>query len=176
MREILKSKKFIIPALAIALAYVLLITYLMNYRLAKDTAFGSYPLTYKWNIMVSLIQGLGTSMTGFSVFLLMLTGALTGINLTLVTLRLAALKSAGKLHVMVGGSSLLAIVGSGCAACGLPVIGLLGLSGSVLYLPFRGMELSIIAVLLLLMTLYFMIVTYPTEQVCKIINKSYEKR
>ncbi len=174
MKEILKSKQFIIPALVIAILYVLLLTYLMNFQLTKDTLLGNYPISYKWNILVALFQGLGTSMTKFSLFLLILAGLLTGINLTLVTLRLRAMRGDGKLHVMVGGSSLLAIVGSGCAMCGLPILALLGLSGSLIYLPFHGTEISVIAVVLLLMTLYFMTISYPTSQVCKIINKTYE--
>ena len=175
MIEILKSKKFIIPALLITIAYILLVTYLMNFRLTKDTLLGDYPLSYKWNIMVALVQGLGTSMTKVALVLLILTAILTGVNFTLVKLRLSALRKGGKLHFMVGGSSLIAIVTSGCAMCGLPILGLLGLSGSLIYLPFQGTELSVIAVILLLITLYFMLVSYPTEQVCKIINKPYEK-
>lgn len=112
-------------------------------------------------------------MTKFSLFLLILAALLTGINLTLVTLRLRAMRGDGKLHIMVGGSSLLAIVGSGCAMCGLAVLALLGLSGSLIYLPFHGTEISVVAVILLLMTLYFLMLSYPTKQVCKIINKSY---
>ena len=176
MKTILKSKKFIIPALLITLGYILLVTYLMNYQLTKNTVLGNYPISYKWDILVALLQGLGTSMTKLALLLLIITAILTGINLTLVTLRLAALRSGGKLHFMVGGSSLIAIVTSGCAMCGLPILGLLGLSGSLIYLPFQGTELSVIAVLLLLITLYFMLVSYPTEQVCKIINKSYLPR
>jgi hypothetical protein len=173
MYQIFKSKKFIIPALAITIAYVLLVTYLMNFQLTKDTLLGSYPIGYKWNIMTALLQGLGTSMTKFALVLLILTAVLTGINLTLVTLRLSALRSGGKLHIMVGGSSVIAIVTSGCAMCGLPILGLLGLSGSLIYLPFQGTELSVISVILLLITLYFMLMSYPTEQVCKIINPNY---
>jgi hypothetical protein len=175
MKEILKSKKFIIPSVVIAIAYILLVTYLMNFRLTKDTLLGDYPLSYKWNIMVALLQGLGTSMTKVALVLLILTAILTGVNFTLVKLRLSALRKGGKLHFMVGGSSFIAIVTSGCAMCGLPILGLLGLSGSLIYLPFQGTELSVIAVILLLITLYFMLVSYPTEQVCKIINKPYEK-
>ncbi len=174
MKEIIKSKQFIIPAALIAILYILLVTYLMNFQLTKDTLFGNYPISYKWNILVALLQGLGTSMTKFALVLLLLTAILTGINLTLVALRLLILRSGGKLHLMVGGSSLIAIVTSGCAMCGLPILGLLGLSGSLIYLPFQGTELSVIAVILLLMTLYFMLSSYPTEQVCKIINKAYE--
>jgi len=90
----------------------------------------------------------------------------------LVYLRLKAMRGNGKLNIMVGGSSMLAIVGSGCAACGLPILALLGLSGSLVYLPGHGTELSVIAVLLLLTTFYYMIKSYPTEQVCKLINKA----
>lgn len=171
MVVIFRSRKFIIPALLIAIGYILLVTYLMNFQLAKDTLFGGYPISYKWNITAALIQGLGTSMTTFSLTLLILAALLTGINLTLVALRISAIRNGGKLHFMAGGSSLFAIVGSGCAACGLPILGLFGLTGSFLYLPFHGTEFSIIAVALLLITLYFMIATYPTQQVCKIINK-----
>lgn len=174
MREIFKSKKFIVPALIITVCYVLLVTYLMNFQLTKDTVFGNYPVSYKWNILLALLQGLGTSMTKFALFLLILTAVLTGINLTLVTLRLSVLRKGGKLHLMVGGSSLISIVTSGCAMCGLPILGLLGLSGSLIYLPFHGTELSVIAVILLLITLYFMLLSYPTKQVCNLINKSYE--
>ena len=175
MTAIFRSKKFIIPALLITIGYILLVTYLMNFQLTKDTLLGNYPISYKWNIMVALLQGLGTSMTKVALVLLILTAILTGVNFTLVTLRLAALRGSGKLHFMVGGSSLIAIVTSGCAMCGLPILGLLGLSGSLVYLPFQGTELSVIAVVLLLITLYFMLVSYPTEQVCKIINQLYEK-
>ena len=176
MKTIFCSRKFIMPALLITIAYILLVTYLMNFQLTKDTLLGDYPISYKWTIMVALLEGLGTSMTKFALVLLILTALLTGINLTLVSLRLLVLRGGGKLHLMVGGSSLIALVTSGCAMCGLPVLGLLGLSGSLIYLPFQGTELSVIAVLLLLITLYFMLVSYPAEQVCKIINKSYSPR
>lgn len=172
MQEIFKSKRFLIPAFAITALYILLVTYLMNWSLVKDTLLGGYSVIYKWRILTGLLQGLTTSMTTFALLLLLLTAILTGINLTLVFLRLKAMRSNGKLHVMVGGSSLLAIVGSGCAVCGLPILALLGLSGTLIYLPWHGIELSIAAVMLLLITLYFMFRSYPTSQVCKLINKT----
>jgi hypothetical protein len=172
MQEIFKSKRFLIPAVAVAVLYIFLVTYLMNWSLVKDTLLGAYSVVYKWRMLTGLLQGLTTSIATFTLLLLLLTAALTGINLTLVFLRLKAMRSNGKLHVMVGGSSLLAIVGSGCAMCGLPILALLGLSGSLIYLPWRGIELSIIAVVLLLTTLFFMIRSYPSEQVCKLISKT----
>ncbi len=58
---------------------------------------------------------------------------------------------------MVGGSSLLGIVGGGCASCGLPVLALPGMSGAIAYLPFQGMELSIVVIVLLLISLFTLI-------------------
>lgn len=176
MKDILLSKKVLGCALVIAIAYVLLAVYLMNFSLVKDTVLGSYPLAYKFNLLIALLGGMWTAMTRFSLLILVLTALLTGINLTLLVLRLSVMRGSGKLHVMVGGSSLLAIVSSGCAICGLPILALLGLSGSILYLPFQGAEISVAATALLLMTLYFMIISYPTEQVCKILSKPYKKR
>jgi len=167
MKDILLSKKVLFVSLSIAATYIVLAVYLMNFSLVKDTIFGSFPLSYKFNLLTALLGGMWTAMTKFSLFLLVLTGILTGINLTLLVLRLSVMRGSGKLHIMVGGSSLLAIVSSGCAVCGLPILALLGLSGSIIYLPFQGAEISVVAVILLLMTLYFMIVSYPTEQVCK---------
>lgn len=174
MKDILLSKKVLLTSCAIAVAYIVLAVYPMNFSLVKDTIFGSFPLSYKFRLLIALLGGMWTAMTKFSLFLFVLTGILTGINLTLLTLRLSVMRGSGKLHVMVGGSSLLAIVSSGCAVCGLPILALFGLSGSIIYLPFQGAEISVVAVVLLLMTLYFMIISYPTEQVCKIINKPYE--
>ncbi len=171
MREILLSKKFLSLSLGIAVIYIILAVYLMNFILVKDTIFGSFPLSYKFRLLIILLGGMWTAMTKVSLFLLAFTAVLTGINLTLLGLRISVLRGGGKLHIMVGGSSLLAIVSSGCALCGLPILALLGLSGSLVYFPFQGTEISVVAIVLLLMTLYFMIISYPTEQVCKIINK-----
>ena len=60
-------------------------------------------------------------------------------------------------HIVAGSGSLLGIIGSGCAACGLPIISLLGLTGSIMYLPFHGSELSVISIVLLSLSFYAMI-------------------
>lgn len=167
MAGIFRYRHFLVSSAVIAAVYILLVTYVANIALIRDTLLGSYSFGYKWDILTGLLFGLTTSMTAFALVVLILTAVLTGMNLTLLILRLRALSGGGKLHVAVGGSSLLAIAGSGCAACGLPVLALLGLSGSLVYLPWRGTELSVAALLLLLVTLYFMLVSYPAELVCK---------
>ncbi|MCL4365639.1 hypothetical protein M1437_00215 [Patescibacteria group bacterium] len=69
---------------------------------------------------------------------------------------------------MVGGSSILGIAGSGCAACGLPVLAFLGVGGSVAYLPFKGNEISTIAIVMLAIPLYLIIRSENLKQTCAI--------
>lgn len=163
------SKKIIIPTVIIAALYVIATIYLMNAGLVKDTIFGSYSLSYKWNLLVALLAGMWTAMSKLSLMLLVIVAVLTGANLTLVVQRVRAIRASGKMSVVVGGSSLLGIVGSGCASCGLPILALLGLSGAIFYLPFQGLELSVLAVILLSFSLYTLMGQRAKQAVCDVV-------
>jgi|SRR3989338_2002209 len=160
------SKRFIIPTLLITFFYVILITYSMNTGFLKDTLFGEYNIFYKLKISLTMIQGMWTAMSGLGLTVLFLVALLTGANLTLLFSKINMLKNSKNLQLVVGGNSLLGIVGSGCAACGLPILSLLGLGGSVMYLPFRGQELSYISLILLIISLYLLLKN--NNQACKI--------
>lgn len=166
--------KILFPTLIIALFYFILITLLMNNSLVKNTFLGSYELVYKIKIVTGLIQGMWTSMSRIGFSLLIVIAFLTGVNLSLLSLKIKSLKEQGSLRFVVGGSSLLGIVGSGCAACGLPILALLGLGGSIAHLPLRGMELSYLSVLLLLLSFYIL-VKADAHQSCNVEpGKIYE--
>lgn len=163
------SRRFIIPTLIIAIFYVIAITYSMNVRILRDTLGGDYDVTYKLKLLFSLLQGVWTAMSGPGLTVLFLVALLTGANLTLLFGKVSLLKNNKNLRLVVGGNSLLGIVGSGCAACGLPILSLLGLSGSVMYLPFRGAEISYISLVLLTVSFYLLIKN--SNQVCTLEKK-----
>lgn len=160
----------IIASTLIATAYLVIITFLMNSNLLITTLVGNYDIDYKFKIFTSLFLGMWNSMSGTGFTLLIVTAILTGINLSLLGKKLKNLKKQGNLKLVVGGSTLIGIVGSGCASCGLPILALLGLSGSIAYLPFRGMELSYLAVILLLFSLYHLIKANNKNE-CEIVKK-----
>lgn len=168
MLRILTSSKFLIPTLIIASIYVVFATYLMNANLVSNTIFGSFAIAYKLNILLALLQGMWTAMSGSALILLFLTAILTGANLTLLARQIKALRTAQNLHFVVGGNSLLGIVGSGCAACGLPILSILGLSGSIIYLPFRGVEISYLAAVLLSISFYLLLKSVFEKEYCAI--------
>lgn len=164
------TKRVLIQAVLISIIYFMLTIYMMNFDLARDTLFGSYNLSYKINLLWALIGGIWTSMTTLSLFVIFLIAILTGINISLLTEKVALLKSTGKVQFFAGGGSLLGVVGSGCAACGIPALSLLGLSGSLIYFPFRGIEIGIAALLLLVLSFYFLTRFGNTVKMCEVKN------
>lgn len=169
MDKSLRSPRFLAPMIVFSSVYLIFVTLLMNTNLVRNTISGSYGFDYKIKILLSLIQGMWTAMSGTGFFLLLATALLTGANLSLLTLKIKSLKKHGNLRLVAGGSSLLGLAGSGCAACGLPILALLGLGGSVAFLPLRGMELSYLSVLLLVISFYILAKT-PTQKSCNINN------
>jgi len=149
--------KNIVPTILIAALYIVAAVYLMNVSLVRDTVFGAHSFSYKWNVLLALLAGMWTAMSALSLVLLWIVAILTGANLTLVVRRLQTIRASGKMSFVVGGSSLLGIVGSGCASCGLPILAFLGLSGAVFYLPFQGIELSVLAIIFLSISLYVLL-------------------
>lgn len=160
-------KSVILPTLAIATIYFLGTTYLMNSRLAVDTFTGNYPVAYKFNLLAALILGMWSVMGTYGLTILFTTAILTGANLVLLVQRLTIMSRLGNVHFVVGGSTLLGVVTSGCAACGLPILSLLGISGSLAFLPFRGLELSYLTLILLVISLVLLIKTKPALD-CKV--------
>ena len=63
-----------------------------------------------------------------------------------------------KIGLKENSSSVLGVVGgalgSGCPVCGATLIGLLGVSGGLAVLPFKGLELKILSLGLLLFSTY----------------------
>lgn len=171
MKEVVLKPNFLFSSLVISSIYLIATTFLMNGGLVKDTILGVYSLQYKINLLLALLQGMWTAMNGTGLLVLVLTALLTGANLTLLWQRIQQMGSFNNLHFVVGGNSFLGIVGSGCAACGLPVLSLLGLSGSVIYLPFRGAELSYLAVILLSISFFLLLRSFLEQQSCPIPAK-----
>lgn len=154
------------PTISVAFIYIILVTYSMNVSILIDTLFGDYSIVYKLKLMTALLEGMWTAMSGSGLIALFFVAVLTGANLTLLSEKIITLKKFDKLQLVVGGNSLLGIVGSGCAACGLPILALLGLSGSIMYLPYHGAELSYLSIALLGISFYLLIKS--RDQACKV--------
>lgn len=171
MQRLLISSKFLVPTLVIASIYVVFVTYIMNIRLVQATAFGSFSATYKVSLLFALLTGMWTAMSGAGLILLFATAILTGANLTLLVRQIKMLRGAQNLHFVVGGNTLLGVTAAGCTACGLPLLSILGLSGSIINLPFHGQELSYLAVILLSISFYLLLKSVFEKEYCVVPSK-----
>ncbi len=161
-------RNFIISTFVIAMLYLVIAIYIMNFSLVKSTLLGSFKIDYKIKLLISLLGGVWTAMSGFGLAMSILISLLTGANFTLIFQRFMQIRSFGKLHFFAGAGSLMGFIGSGCVVCGLPILALFGLSGSIIYLPFRGAEISVISAILLIVSFYLIIKSEMQNKVCSV--------
>ncbi len=103
------------------------------------------------------IQWYGVSFTVTTVTMGFVIAILTGIN---TALALYKKQMTGSLGFKKGtgssiGSAFTGAVASGCPVCTAPLLGIFGLAGALGLLPFKGLELKAIAIIVLGVALYF---------------------
>lgn len=167
--------KFMSTLLLVALIYITLSIYSINYRLIEQTLTGKYPLMYKTSLFVSLLQGLFTAFTPFHIVLLLGTALLVGANIAMLIKTIRKLKRQGHITLTVGGATLLGIAVGGCGTCGISILAMLGLSTALSALPFHGLELHILAIVLLSLSMFHLTKKYHETVICSIPPKKKQK-
>ena len=152
-----------------SLIYFILSTLILNYRLIYQTLAGDYSLIYKLTLTSNLITGAWIAFSRIDFVLLILTSVLVGLNILLITKTIRKLESQkGRFSVSVGGGAILGTVVAGCSSCGFSVLSLLGLSASLSFIPFGGIGLHLLAIILLLFSFFYALRTLHYKVVCKI--------
>lgn len=162
MRNIITSGRFQATFTLTALTYFLLIILLMNSELVVSTLSGDFSLAYKFSILSSLVAGFGTAFTFQGQLSLILISLLTGLNIALILHKVSKTSKISSAGIFLG------MAGSGCASCGLPIISLLGLTGGLVYLPWHGFEISLIAIILLAVSLIVLLKDIRMEKSCNL--------
>jgi hypothetical protein len=140
----------------------------MNFSLIKNAVFGENNLSFKLKILFYTVEGLFASVNAINIAILIITSILSGLNIALILQRISLLRKLNRFNLTISGSSFLGIASSGCASCGLPIISLIGLSGSIAFLPFKGGELPYVSISLLLLSLYFLVKDNKNVKECEI--------
>lgn len=154
--RLILNRKNLLYILFIFFLYLFASISITNHGLVFATIFTNYPLYYKFLIISGLFLGLYTSLSTLDFYLLIITAFLVAFNLTLLALTLKNLKNS-QLSLVVGGASILSIAAIGCTSCGLSVLSILGFSGALIFLPFDGLTVHIISLLLLLFSTFYML-------------------
>lgn len=143
--SVIKRRKYWIPGVILSAVIFGLSYYLM----VKNVAFKS--------IMIYAEMS-GFWYTVFSVAMSLAVAILSGIYLALFLFRrnlIKEKKNAGHAATGAGGVTT-ALLASGCPTCGAPVLAIFGAPLALSALPFRGLEIKLLSILLLSLAIYLL--------------------
>jgi hypothetical protein len=160
-RLVLSVPAYALLALVAAAAALTLFVVSLNVTLVSDLVVGgTLPLENRLTILLELYPFVGTSFGAVQGALLLVVGALSGID---VAMAVYHFREHG-VSLRSGGTSVAGIVlgtlGAGCAACGsavlLGLLSLFGVTSSLLFLPLDGLEFALGAVVVLVLSIYWL--------------------
>jgi len=153
LKEVFRDKKYWGLAVGftfIAMAFNLLVT---NFSLLKNQ--------FSIGLFFTLLFGSMAAMPKFSLSLLVimaiLGGVVTSMSIFLVTRQVSG--------AAAGSSVLLAVIAPACPSCAIGPLAALGLGGYLAVLPFRGVEIGILGLVVLVGALLFLS-TKITTKIC----------
>ena len=161
IRLVLSRVSYALFAVVAAAVALMVFSLTQNFWFLVDVlGFEFLSLEDKLYIVLDQYPLVGTQFDLFQSLLLYTVAILTGANLTLAVYHV---REHG-LNLKTGGAGTLgtifAILGAGCAACGSAVlVGLLslfGASSALLLLPMEGLELLVVALVLLVLSIYWL--------------------
>lgn len=92
----------------------------------------------------------------------------SGINISMITFQYLSDRSVSKSNFATGGGVMGSAFGAGCPACSTSILSLLGVSGGLGVLPFKGIEITSFGLLILLISFYFISKSINSCKACQI--------
>ena len=178
LKQVFSKKRYATLALFIAVAVIMLSAWLPNLRLIKIVFSSSTAtLSSKFNVLFNLLGSIQTNFTGYSIFFTITIAVLFGINVAMV---IYFIKQRKKILQQSGlatsfGGLVTGLFGVGCATCGTiilgPVLSAIGLGGLITFLPFNGQEFTILSIILLALSIFWVARKIQEPSVCKVPTK-----
>lgn len=157
---VLRNPFYVILAAVIAFVSLGVFIFSQNIGLLLDlVVFGSLPLDSKVGIVVGMYASIVTAAEPVSSAVFVTIAALVGVNVSMLayyvrTQDLTLRRGSGSL-----GGLILGTLGAGCASCGSAVlagiVSLFGGAGMLSLLPLDGLEFSLLAIPLILLSSYW---------------------
>lgn len=142
---ILKRKKYGL----IALVAAIIMAAFSYYLTIVNVAFHSFFL---------LIQMDGWTFTTISLGLSLIISALFGIYISLFVFRRDLIKDSKNVKPIISGvgGSVAGVIAAACPSCGAPLLAFFGAPLALMALPFQGLEIKVLSILLLLLSVYLL--------------------
>jgi len=160
VRLVLSIPVYAVLSVVAAVLALSVFVFSQNIPLVSFALTGSIPLDARLTILLERYPFLGTDFGTLTGLALLAVAGLTGVDIAMVTYHV---REHG-LSVEQGGGSavgvVLGVLGAGCAACGsailVGVLSLVGATGLLTALPLEGLEFSLLAAVVLVLSLYWL--------------------
>jgi hypothetical protein len=139
-----------------AFLYLALSFILMNFSVLSNIFQNNFTPSTTIEILLTYIKDYFLSIPSLSLSLLLIISLLFGINLSLSLLKARTI-SRQKNVKLTFGIGIVSLAAGGCGACGFSVLSLIGAGGALTLLPFQGLEISLLAIVILSASLYYTI-------------------
>jgi len=175
-KQIFGNFKYLVTGFVLAILFYSFNVTIPNIALLKYnySNFGFFSFT---KLFFNLFIGFGMTILLSSYISLIIISILFGVLVSLLIFKVSSAKeSKGHWFSGIIGSAL-GIIAPGCAACGIGLLSVLGLSSAFLtYLPLKGLEISILAILLLSLTILKTSKDLTMCEICKIHYNTQEMK
>jgi hypothetical protein len=151
VKQELTSPTVLIGGVSLSILYLVISTLIINVKLISETLTGNYPVVDKLTLILTLITGITTLYSPIELIIISLMGFLMGINIVLLIKSLHERKKTGDWSFGLG--MLGTVATTGCASCGITLLSFLGPSVSLSLLPFQGIFLQMVSMVLLILSL-----------------------
>ena len=174
--EIIRQPKYLTFAITVSLIVIAFAAWLPNLHLITKTMTSStMTLWQKTNLLTGLLGSLQTNFTPLSRLITFISAGLAGVQ---VSLLVYYLRQTARIQQSMGMSALgvaASMLGVGCASCGSVVLtSLIGFGSATAilgFLPFRGLEFSIMGMGILLLAIHFTLKKINDPLVCGVRSK-----
>ena len=142
------SLKFLFQSLFFAAFYIGLAMILLNSLNLFSVWSSNYSVASKFKIFYILLLGTFRTISTIDIILLLIIAVLFGMNLSLVIQKINFIRREKNLKITLG-TGLISLASAGCASCGLSIVSFIGIGGVLALLPFGGMELYLLSIVIL---------------------------
>ncbi|PIN85604.1 MAG: hypothetical protein COV47_01280 [Candidatus Diapherotrites archaeon CG11_big_fil_rev_8_21_14_0_20_37_9] len=149
------KKKYYAITIAIAIGIIFSINLAINSSLIFSIISGNYLVIEKITILFSLLSGTFSNNTELTIITLTIVGILTGINASFIMYKFSIDRKLSKRNSIAGAvGTVIGLFAGGCASCAFTIAALFGVVGALSFLPFKGVELTIIGIGILIFALF----------------------
>ncbi|MDY6788941.1 MAG: hypothetical protein SVV03_03160 [Candidatus Nanohaloarchaea archaeon] len=149
LKDVFRRPLYISVAAVLSIAAFSAYALLLNYNLVLS-AVQSGSIGLLVDLVPALVVGYFNTTTTFSAVMSLLVSLAVGINFALVAFRLVEMSALGKEGAGSLGGMAVAVLAPACPACATTIFAFTGLSSFLAVLPFKGTELKVLALLLLI--------------------------